>query len=188
MDALVSAFVAALLAECGDRTPWLAAMLAARFQRPVSVVLGIALAAASASALSATFGALIAPLLVPNARLLFLALALLFGGAGAFLPLRAPNALAGWRIGAFATSALGFFILEFGDRTQFLTAALALRSPVPALAAVGATLGILAVSIPAALAGEAVLKRLPPIATRIVPGVLFLLTGMICALAALRLI
>lgn len=188
MDGLVSAFVAALLAECGDRTPWLAAILAARFQKPLTVILGIALAASAASALSAAFGAIVAPMLAPNARLLFLALALLFGGAGAFWPQKAPDALARWRIGAFLTSALGFFILEFGDRTQFLTAALALRSPAPALAAVGATLGILAISIPAALAGETVFRKLPPVATRVIPGILFLLTGLICALSALRLI
>lgn len=188
MDALIPAFIAAALAEIGDKSPWLAAILAARFGKPGLVVLGIVVAAAAASALSAIAGALVQPMLTPNARLLFFALALILSGVSGFLALKRPDPLEGWKIGAFATTALGLFILQFGEGTQFLVAGLAVNAKVPALAAVGATLGICAVTIPLALAGTALRNRLPIRAMRIVPAVLFLFTGLWSAVSALRLI
>lgn len=187
MDALIPALLAAALAEMGDKSPWLAAMLAARFGRPVPVILGIVVAAAGASAISAFAGSLIQPLLTPDARLLFLSLALLFSGVCGFFPMRAPDPLAAWRIGAFATTAAGLFILQFGEGTQFIVMGLAANARLPALAAVGATLGICAVTIPMALAGAKLRDRLPIAAIRIVPAILFLVTGAWAALSALGL-
>ena len=103
-------------------------------------------------------------------------------------PIKPPDRLAGWRIGAFATSLFGIAILAFGDRTQFITAALAARSPAPALAAVGATLGALVVNVAAILAGEGARRKLPLAAIRIAIAILFLITGAMLALSALRLI
>lgn len=188
MDALIPAFIAAALAEMGDKSPWLAAILAARFGRPGAVVLGIIVAATVASALSAIAGTLVQPLLTPNARLLFLALALVFSGIGGLFTLKQPDPLTGWKIGAFATTALGLFILQFGEGTQFLVAGLAANAKVPALAAIGATLGICAVTIPMALAGAALRDRLPIRAMRLIPAILFLVTGIWAAVSALRLI
>lgn len=188
MDALIPAFIVAVLAEMGDKSPWLAAILAARFGRAAPVVLGIIAAAALASIISAVAGALIQPLLTPNARLLFLAVALVFSGVTGFLALRRPDGLENWRIGAFATSFLGLFILQFGEGTQFLVAGLAANAKLPALAALGATLGICAITIPMALAGEKLRDRLPVRAMRVIPAILFLVTGLWAAVSALRLI
>lgn len=188
MDALIPAFIAAGLAEMGDKSPWLAAMLAARFGRPGAVVLGIVVAAALASALSAIAGMLIQPLLTPHARLLFLALALIFSGVSGFFALKQPDPLSTWKIGAFATTALGLFVLQFGEGTQFLVAGLAVNAKIPALAAIGATLGMCAVTIPMALAGNALRTRLPVRAMRFVPAILFLAIGLWSAVSALRLI
>jgi Ca2+/H+ antiporter, TMEM165/GDT1 family len=105
-----------------------------------------------------------------------------------FIALKQPDPLTGWKIGAFATTALGLFILQFGEGTQFLIAGLAVNAKVPALAAIGATLGICAVTIPMALAGVALRDRLPIRAMRIVPAILFLVTGIWSAVSALRLI
>jgi Ca2+/H+ antiporter, TMEM165/GDT1 family len=188
MDALIPAFIAAALAEMGDKSPWLAAILAARFGRAGPVLLGIFAAAALASALSAAAGALVQPMMTPNARLLFLALALVVSGVTGFFALRRPDPLANWRIGAFATTAIGLFVLQFGEGTQFLVAGLAANAKLPAMAALGATLGICAVTIPMALAGIALRDRLPIRAMRIIPAILFLATGLWAAVSALRLI
>lgn len=86
------------------------------------------------------------------------------------------------------TSLLGVAILAAGDRSQFITLAISARSPSPVLAAVGATIGALVINIPAILAGEAARKTLPLTAIRLTIGVLFLITGIILGLGAIRLI
>ena len=184
----MAALVAAALAGIGDRPPWLAAILADRYRAPGLVLAAVALALAAAGGMAATAGALLARQLTPEARRLLLALALILQGAGAAWRVKPPDRLVGWRLGALGTSFAGLFILCFGDGLQFVVAALAARSPVPALAAVGATLGGLAAVAPAALLGERAWLRLPLVTARRVIGALFLLAGVVLALGALRLI
>ncbi|WP_380783036.1 TMEM165/GDT1 family protein [Sphingomonas sp. R86520] len=188
MDALMAALVAAALAQVGDRTAWLAAILADRYAKPGLVIAMATIAMLAASGLAATLGAVIGPKLAPNAQQLMLALALLLQGGGAFFPAKPPERLTGWNIGAIATAALGLFILAFGDGVQFIVLALAARTPVPALAAIGATIGSLVVIVPAALMGEAAWLKLPLKTLRIVAGGLFVAFGLILALGALRLV
>jgi len=184
----MAALVAAALAQVGDRTAWLAAILADRYRTPGLVILAAAVALLIASGIAAAGGALLAPLLTPNARQLMLALALILQGGGALFPAKAPDPLRGWRTGAAATTLLGLFVLAFGDGIQFIVVTLAARSPVPALAAIGATIGSLAVIAPAALIGETRWRRLPLAPIRTAIGVVFVIAGAILALGALRLI
>ncbi len=184
----MAALVAAALAQVGDRTALLAAVLADRYRRPGLVIAMATVAMLAASGIAATGGALLAPLLAPNAKQLMLALALILQGGGALFPVGAPERLDRWRIGAIATAALGLFILAFGDGVQFIVVTLAARSPVPALAAIGATIGTLAVVVPAALMGEAAWLKLPLKGLRLAIGIGFLLVGAVLALGALRLI
>lgn len=184
----MAALVAAAAAQVGDRTAWLAAILGDRWRRPGLVIACAALALLVAGGIAAAGGALLAPMIAPNAKLLLLALALLLQGAGGFLPAKMPDRLEGWRIGTAATSVLGILILAFGDGVQFIVAALAARSPVPALSAVGATLGSLAVIAPAALLGEAAWLRLPLKGARMAISAIFVLIAAVLALSALGLI
>lgn len=183
----MAALVAVALAQATDRTPLLAAILADRYGR-LPVLLGAVAALALGHGVAAAGGALVAPMLTPNARQLLLALALIFAGVSAPFPGRSPDRLAGWRLGALATSFLGLVIMAFGDSAQFITAAAAARSPVPPLAAVGATLGSLAVVVPAAMLGEAGWQRLPLRRLRLAIAGLLLVTGTILALGALSLV
>ncbi|WP_271300184.1 TMEM165/GDT1 family protein [Sphingomonas sp. CV7422] len=188
MDALMAALVAAALAQIGDRPAALAAILADRYRMPLRVILAAALALLAAGLIAAAAGAWLAPHLTPEAKQLFLALALLLQGGGALLPAKAPERLAGWRIGGFATSAAGLFILAFGDGIQFIVVALAARAALPWLAAVGAMLGSLAVIAPAAILGERDWRRLPLAPARRIVGILFVLVALWLGLGALRLI
>ena len=124
----------------------------------------------------------------PEAKLIFLGLALIFAALETPLRSRSPDRLEGWRIGAVATSVLGLVIIAFADRMQFVTAALAARSPMPWLAAVGATAGALAVAVPVSLMGEARWSALPQRAIRFGGGAILLIAGIFCALSGLRLI
>jgi putative Ca2+/H+ antiporter (TMEM165/GDT1 family) len=187
MDALMAALVAVLLAQASDRTAWLTAILGDRYG-PGAVILATALALALGNTIAAIGGTLVAHQMSPNAKDLFLAIALIFAGVAAFSRIKPPDRLTGWKLGALFTSLLGVFVLALGDRSQFLTAAITARSPSPAFAAIGATLGALAVNVPAILAGEGARKHLPITAVRITIGVLFVLVGTYMALGAIRLI
>lgn len=188
----MAALVAAALAGIGDRPAWLAAILSDRYARAGSgaatVLVAATLALATAAGIAAFGGILLAPMLTPAARQALLALALLLQGGGALLPAKAPDRLEGWRLGAFATSFLGLFVLAFGDGVQFVVLALAARSATPWLAAVGAVLGSLAVLTPAALLGEAAWTRAPLGRVRVGVGALFVVVGIVLGLGALRLI
>lgn len=188
MDALMAALVAALLAQATDRTPWLTAILASRFGRPGAVILGTGIALAIGNAVAAVCGILIAGHMSPNARDLFLAVALIFAGGSCLVAIKPPERLDSWKIGAFATSLFGVAILALGDRSQFITLAITARSPSPALAAIGATIGALAINVPAILLGEKARRKLPITAARFVVAAIFLISGIVLALGAIRLI
>lgn len=187
MDALVTTFVAAALAEWGDKTQLIVALLAARSRRPLMVLAGLSAAALFSSAVAAFGGVLIGGMITIRAMGLMVALALLFAGVAGLLRKRAPEVPDLGRMPVFLT-ALGLCIVaEFGDRTQFLAFALAGRFDSLALAAAGTTAGILSAGIPAVLLGERLQSVVPVRAIRYGVAGLFLVTGFIVAVGALQL-
>ncbi|MEG3176464.1 TMEM165/GDT1 family protein [Sphingomonas sp. RB3P16] len=183
----MAALVAALLTQASDRAPWTAALLGDRYAGKGAVIAATALALAIGNTISVVGGLFVASLLSPNARDLLLALALLSAGVSGCWPIK-PAKLRNWRLGAFGTSLLTIAMLSLGDRMQFITAALAVRSTTPALAAVGATIGALVVTTPAILLGSRTLRTLPTTAIRLGSAAVLLVFGTVQALAALRLI
>lgn len=183
----MAALVVAALAQIGDRPAWLAAILADRF-RPSVIIAAALLALAAASGIAAALGALLAPKLTPEAKQLLLALALFLQGAGAWWPGKPPERLDGWRLPGIVTAWAGLFVLLFGDGVQFIVMALAARTPVPALTAVGATLGGVVPLATAAVLGERGWTALPLLAAKRVVGALFLVAALWLALGALRLV
>jgi putative Ca2+/H+ antiporter (TMEM165/GDT1 family) len=188
MDALMAALVLGAICQAGDKTPWLAAILADRFRTPGLVIAATAIALAGNYALGVVGALLIARMMTPEARLLLLALALVLAGVSTTLRSRSPDRLEGWRLGAFGTSALGLAIMVFGDRMQFVVVGLAIRSDLPWLAAVGGTLGALAVAAPAAVLGERHWLALPQRAIRIGSAGLLTFSGVVIGLLAMRLV
>lgn len=187
MEAIVPAFLLAVLSQLGERPATLTAILADRFRRPVLVALAAGLAHAIGNGAAAAAGMAIAPAMSPNAQALFLAVALVFGGLGGLWPVKAPDRLERWRLGPFLTPLLGVLILAFGERTQFFTLALATRGQ-PWLAAVGATLGAFAVAFVAATLGERGWGAIRFGWLRIAASVLFLVAGAWIGLGAVRLL
>jgi putative Ca2+/H+ antiporter (TMEM165/GDT1 family) len=186
MDALVPAFVAALLAGWGEKTQLIVAALSARSGRPGLVLAGLAVAAAASSALAAWAGTLIAATITIRAMTLMTALALLFAGIAGFIPRKANE-------GETRTPpVLAAFILclaaETGDRVQFLTFALAGRFDTPVLAAAGATAGLVLACAPAAMLGADFGRVVPLRIVRPALAILFLVAGFIVGVNALRLV
>jgi len=188
MDALLSSLVAALLAEWGDRTQLFVVVLAAHYVRPAPIVAGLAVAALANSLIAAYAGTFISGMIPVRAASLLVALALLLAAGGSLLRRRPPDMGMGWRFPAFVTAIIALFLLEFGDKTQFLTFALAARYDSLALTAAGATLGILAADIPAALLGNRLAAVVPVQPLRYGVAILFLVTGFVIGVRALELV
>jgi putative Ca2+/H+ antiporter (TMEM165/GDT1 family) len=185
MDALLLALVGCLIGEIGDKNQLLVLALATRFDRDGAVIAGVVAAAVANAALSATVGAFLGPMLSSDARLLFLALATIFMGSGLLWRVKAPDPLAGWRVGAFLTTFLGLFILGLGDGPQFLIMAIAARTGDPVLAGVGGAIGVTAAAVPVVLLRGSLLEALPVRALRLTSGLLLLLIGAGVGLSAL---
>lgn len=185
MEALVTSFVAALLASWSDKTQLVVAMQAERTQRPWQVFAGLFVALATSNLIAAIAGVYIGQTINVRAQTMLLALALLFAGASGLIRRRPPRP---------ATTKLPWltvFILclatEMGDRTQFLTFALAGRFDSIPFAAAGATAGALAACLPALFLGERLQSATPMRAIRYAGAALFLLVGFVAAVQALQL-
>jgi putative Ca2+/H+ antiporter (TMEM165/GDT1 family) len=186
LDALLPAFIAAGLAEIGDRTQLLAILLAVHFRRPGPVIAGIAVAALANSLLAAFAGTTLHDVINHRAIALMLAVGLVLAGAGAFWRPRPPVLASYGRIGAFGTAALAFFILEFGDKTQLLTMTIAARVDSFLLAGLGATAGIVLANIPAVLLANEWPRIVPLRPIRLAIGTIFFVIGTVVASGALR--
>jgi putative Ca2+/H+ antiporter (TMEM165/GDT1 family) len=187
MDALLIGLLGCLLGEMGDKGQLLVLALSKRFERKGAVIVGIACAAVVTAALAAVAGHFLAPMLGSSARLLFLALALLFLAGGMVWPVKAPDSLAGWRIESFLTTALGLIILSFGDGAQFLILGVAARTADPLLAATGGAIGLMAAWVPVVVLRDGYFRALPVRAIRLGGALLIFLGALAAAVAALGL-
>jgi putative Ca2+/H+ antiporter (TMEM165/GDT1 family) len=182
MDALLLALLGCLAGELGDKSQLLVLALATRYDRNGALIAGIVAAAIANAAVSAAAGAWIGPMMGPDARLLFLALSVLFLGAGMVWRVSPPDPLSGWPTGAFLTSALGLFILGFGDGPQFLILGITVRTGDPVLAGVGGAIGVIAALVPVVLLRERLLA-LPLRILRGAAGGVLILAGALLGLS-----
>ena len=178
MDAFISSTALVALAEIGDKTQLLALVLAARFRRPVPIVLGILFATLAKHALAAWLGASAAAWLEGPWFGAAVAVGFIAMGLWTLVPDKldddeAPKS----RRGAFLTTLVAFFVVEIGDKTQLATIALGARYGDVVAVTAGTTLGMLLANTPVVLAGEALIRRVPMQAVRIAAAALFVAMG-----------
>ena len=178
MDAFISSTALVALAEIGDKTQLLALVLAARFRRPVPIVLGILFATLATHALAAWLGASAAAWLEGPWFGAAVAVGFIAMGLWTLVPDKldddeAPKS----RRGAFLTTLVAFFVVEIGDKTQLATIALGARYGDVVAVTAGTTLGMLLANTPVVLAGEALIRRVPMQAVRIAAAALFVAMG-----------
>ncbi|TMH55407.1 MAG: TMEM165/GDT1 family protein [Betaproteobacteria bacterium] len=181
---LVSAGIVAL-AEIGDKTQLLALVLAARYRRPVPVILGILVATLANHALAAWLGAGVAAALGPAALRWILGFSFLAMAAWTLVPDKPEKErLQSARLGAFAATLFAFFLLEMGDKTQIATVALAARYASIAAVVAGTTFGMMLADVPAVYFGERVLRRVPAKTMHRVAAASFALLGALALIDA----
>ena len=179
---LVSTGVVAL-AEIGDKTQLLAFVLAARFRKPLPIILGILTATLASHALAGAIGSWLTSAVGPSTLRIAVGVSFIAMAIWTFVPDRFDEARAKLpHAGVFSTALVAFFLAEMGDKTQIATIALAARYHAFATVVAGTTLGMMIANVPAVLVGGRLGHRVP---IRLVHGVaaaIFLALG-IAALA-----
>ncbi len=184
MDAFLTSLFALLLAEIGDRPQILCAALAIRYGRVKPIIAGLALATLLNSVISAYLGSAVNQWISEDPLQLFYALSLVLAGAGMLAWRRPVDLLEGWTLGPFWTSFLGIFILQLGDKGQFILAATAARTDMWAFAAAGGWIGVMIACVPALIMQEKLAQILPIKTIRQVGGGVFFVIGLFLALSA----
>jgi len=148
------------LGEMGDKTQLLAMLLAARFKRPLPIVLGIFAATVVNHAAAGAVGGWVASALGPNLVRWVIGLSFIGMAGWVLVPdkIDEDEAVTG-RYGVFATTAIAFFLAEMGDKTQIATVALAARYDDLAAVVAGTTLGMLIADVPAVFLGDRIARR-----------------------------
>jgi putative Ca2+/H+ antiporter (TMEM165/GDT1 family) len=168
------------LAEMGDRTQLLAIMLASRYRKPWSILAGILVATVANHGLAALVGFFLSGLLNAVWFKYLISASFIAMAAWALVPDKADddNKPGKRHLGVFLTTAVAFFLVEMGDKTQIATAALAARFHDVLIVAAGTTTGMMLANIPAVFLGHAVTRVLPINALRIAAAVVYLGLGL----------
>lgn len=175
---LVSSGIVAL-AEIGDKTQLLAIILAARFRKPLPIILGILVATLLNHGLAATLGFLVSQWLQGTVFQTLVGVAFIVMAGWALIPDKEDDGGVGKKVqsGVFLTTLVAFFLVEIGDKTQIATSLLAARFHDIALVTIGTTLGMMAANVPAVLLGEAVTRVVPLKYVRMGAAAVFAILG-----------
>jgi len=163
MESLFVSTGVVALAEIGDKTQLLAFMLAARFKKPVPIILGIFVATLLNHGLAGALGAWITHAVTPE--ILRWALGVSFLGMAIWIlvpdKIDEDEIQVAKHFGVFGATLVTFFLAEMGDKTQIATVALAAHYAAPVLVIMGTTLGMLIADVPAVFAGDKLASRIP---------------------------
>ena len=163
MESLIISTGVVALAEMGDKTQLLAFILAARFKKPVPIILGILCATLINHGLAGALGAWITSLLSPEVMRWILGLSFIGMAIWTLIPdeIEEEETQVAKRMGVFGATLVTFFLAEMGDKTQLATVALAAHYATPALVIAGTTLGMLLADVPAVFVGNKFAKKIP---------------------------
>lgn len=179
MEAFLTSTALVALAEIGDKTQLLAIVLATRFKKPLPIILGIFVATLANHFLAALVGDTAAQFLSGEWFRYLIACSFLAMAAWTLVPDKLDDDEAKpSRFGPFVTTAIAFFLVEMGDKTQLATVALGAQfHNVPAVMC-GTTLGMMIANVPAVILGNALIKRIPLKVVRLVAAGMFAIAGL----------
>ncbi len=175
---LVSAGVVAL-AEIGDKTQLLAFILAARFKKPIPIVLGILCATIVNHGLAGAVGAWITATINPEALRWIVGLSFIGMAIWTMIPdrIEEDETRGVHKLGVFGATLVTFFIAEMGDKTQIATIALTVHYGTPVLVVIGTTLGMLLADVPAVFIGDKLSSKIPMRLVHSIAAVVFGVLG-----------
>ena len=186
MEALLVSTGVVALAEIGDKTQLLAFILAARFKKPVPIVLGILAATLVNHGLAGALGAWIMAVVSPGVLRWVLGLSFLAMAVWTLIPdkIEEEETQVAQHFGVFGATLVTFFLAEMGDKTQIATVAMAAHYGTPLLVVIGTTLGMLIADVPAVFVGDRLAARIPMKLVHSIAAAIFALLGVATLLGA----
>ena len=186
MESLLVSTGVVALAEIGDKTQLLAYLLAARFKKPVPIILGILAATLVNHGLAGALGAWITASISPNILRWVLGLSFIGMAIWTLIPdkIEEEESLMAQKLGVFGATLVTFFLAEMGDKTQIATVALAAHYAAPLLVVAGTTLGMLIADVPAVFAGEKLAAKIPMKLVHSIAAGVFAVLGVMTLLGA----
>lgn len=165
---LVSTGIVAL-AEIGDKTQLLAFILAAKFRKPVPIIIGILVATLVNHGCAGAVGEWLTHLVSPQTLRWVLGVSFIAMAIWTLIPDKFEEDDAKLaRMGVFGTTLVAFFLAEMGDKTQIATVALAAQYQNLAWVVAGTTIGMMIANVPAVLLGDRIAQSMP---VRLVHGI-----------------
>jgi len=179
MESLLVSTGVVALAEIGDKTQLLAFILAARFRKPVPIILGILLATIANHGLAGALGAWITASVSPEILRWVLGLSFIAMAAWTLIPdeIEEEETRVAQRFGVFGATLITFFLAEMGDKTQIATVALAAHYAAPLVVVIGTTAGMLIADVPAVFIGKNLAARIPMKLVHSIAAAIFALLG-----------
>jgi putative Ca2+/H+ antiporter (TMEM165/GDT1 family) len=179
MEAFLISTGVVALAEIGDKTQLLAFCLAARFRKPVPIILGILAATLVNHGIAGALGAWITSVLTPEILRWVLGAGFLGMAAWTLIPdkIDEEDSTPGGRFGVFGATLIAFFLAEMGDKTQIATVAMAAHYAAPVVVVAGTTLGMLIADVPAVFVGDRLSRKIPMKLVHGTAAVMFALLG-----------
>jgi putative Ca2+/H+ antiporter (TMEM165/GDT1 family) len=189
MEALYISTGVVALAEMGDKTQLLAFILAARFKKPVPIVLGILLATLVNHGLAGALGAWITSVVSPDAMRWVLGLSFMGMAIWTLIPdkIEEEETQVAQKLGVFGATFVTFFFAEMGDKTQIATVALAAHYAAPLMVVIGTTLGMLVADVPAVFVGNKFAAKIPMRLVHSIAAGIFAIMGVLTLLKAEKL-
>jgi putative Ca2+/H+ antiporter (TMEM165/GDT1 family) len=181
MEAFLISTGVVALGEMGDKTQLLAMLLAARFRKPVPIILGILVATLANHAMAGAVGDWVAKSMGPDLLRWVIGLSFIAMAAWMLVPdqVDESDAQASTRWGVFGTTVVAFFLAEMGDKTQIATVALAARYSDLVAVVGGSTLGMMLANVPAVFLGDKVAARISMAWVHGVSALIFAVLGLL---------
>ena len=186
MEALLVSTGVVALAEIGDKTQLLAFLLAARFKKPMPIILGILVATLVNHGLAGALGVWITSAIGPGLLRWVLGISFIAMAGWMLIPdkIEDDGADVSRRHGVFGATLVAFFLAEMGDKTQIATVAMAARFTDAIWVVVGTTLGMMLANVPAVLLGDRLAGRIPMKLVHGIAAAIFALLGLATLLGA----
>ena len=185
MEAFLISTGIVALAEIGDKTQLLAFILAAKFRKPLPIIIGILVATLANHGFAGALGAWITTLVSPEILRWVLGISFLAMAAWTLIPDKFDEEDAKLaRFGVFTTTLIAFFLAEMGDKTQVATVALAAQYNAFFAVVAGTTLGMMIANVPAVLLGDRIAGRLPLKLVHGIAAAIFAVLGVATLLGA----
>ncbi len=181
MEAFFVSLGVVALGEMGDKTQLLTFLLAAKFKRPIPIILGVLTATLINHSFAGLVGAWVAAQLGPTILRWLIGVSFLGMAGWVLIPDKADDNLVTntARFGIFGTTVIAFFLAEMGDKTQIATAALAARYHDLIPVVTGTTIGMMLADVPAVFLGRAFAQRVSMPLVHGIAAVIFAVLGLL---------